>query len=149
MLHQKPGPESALRTLGALAKPQTGVNNAEVEKKIDFIEHNGKQILIVDCFKCSAREMEEIARKIPDYVTTQDRQSILALIDFTETCFDRDTVWTMKESAVFNKSYVKKSAWVGTSSFLVDIKRELEGFSRRRFYIFESRDDALNWLTAD
>ena len=141
--------ESGQRTPVAKAQPQMGGNNANLEKRIEFVEYNGKRVLIVDCSKCSAREMEDIARKVPDYVTTQDRQSVLVLSDFRETGFDRETVRTMKESAVFNKSYVKKSAWIGTSSFVLDLKRELESFSHRRFCIFDSRDDALNWLTAD
>ena len=147
VLDQKPRLGKVLRALGTITKPQVGGKNAE--KRIEFIEHRAKQVLVVDCSKCSAREMEDIARKIPDYVTTQDRQSVLVLSDFTGTCFDHETVRTMKESAVFNKSYVKKSAWIGATIFLLDLKRELEHFSHRRFCIFESKDDALKWLTTD
>src|SRR5258708_9584438 len=125
------------------------VKDTNSANRIELIEHNNKQVLVVNCSKSSAREMEEIARKIPDYVTTRQRHSVLILADFTQTCFDHETIRTMKETAVFNKSYVKKSAWIGSASCLWDVKRELERFSHRNFLIFESKDEALRWLTAD
>jgi hypothetical protein len=35
-----------------------------------FIPHKGKQILLLDLSKCSAREVEEIFRALPDVVTS-------------------------------------------------------------------------------
>jgi hypothetical protein len=46
-------------------------------------------------------------------VTTRQRGSVLILSDFTGASFDEEAIRTMKETAVFDKPYIKKSAWVG------------------------------------
>jgi hypothetical protein len=50
-------------------------------------------------------------------VTTRPRGSVLILSDFTGASFGEEAVRAMKESAVFDKPYIKKSAWVGAESF--------------------------------
>jgi hypothetical protein len=40
-----------------------------MHERIRFINHQGKQILLVDLSNCSASEVEKIARAVPDYVT--------------------------------------------------------------------------------
>ena len=70
-----------------------------MQDRIRFINHGKKKILLVDFSNCPANEVEEIARAVPDYVTV-----------------DRDALRAMKETAVFDKPYVKKSALIGTES---------------------------------
>src|SRR3984893_18561856 len=91
---------------------------------------------------CPADEVEEIARAVPDYVTVNPRGSVLVLTDFTGAVFDRDAVRAVKETAVFDKPFVKKSALIGTDD-------ELKSYSRRDLLIFKTRAEALDWLTAD
>lgn len=55
----------------------------------------------------------------------------------------------MKETAVFDKLYVKKSAWTGTESFPQAFSENVKSFSRRKFPVFETRKEALAWLTKD
>ena len=52
----------------------------------------------------------------------------------------------MKESAVFDKPFVKKSALIGTASFPREFYEELKSFSRRELVIFKTREEALAWL---
>jgi len=37
--------------------------------RLRFFEHEGRRILLVDLSHCTAREVEEITRRVPDYVT--------------------------------------------------------------------------------
>jgi hypothetical protein len=55
----------------------------------------------------------------------------------------------MKESAVFDKPYIKKSAWVGAESFPEAFRGNLKSFSRRVFPTFKNRQEALNSLVED
>jgi hypothetical protein len=55
----------------------------------------------------------------------------------------------MKESAVFDKPYIRKSAWIGTSNYLEDVHEQLEAFSRRDLPIFSSFEEAATWLAKD
>jgi hypothetical protein len=71
------------------------------------------------------------------------------LVDFTGASFDPETVRTMKESAVFDKPYIRKSAWIGASNYLEDVHEQLEAFSRRDLPIFSSFEEAATWLAKD
>jgi hypothetical protein len=87
--------------------------------RIRFISHDGKQILLVDFSNCSAAEVEKVCRAVPELVTTLPRNSILILSDFTGASLDKEAIRAMKESAVFDKLHVKKSAWMGAENFLM------------------------------
>jgi hypothetical protein len=117
--------------------------------RIRFIDHRGKKILLVDFSNCSANEVEEIARRAPDYITVQPRNSVLVLTDFTGAAFDRDALRAMKETAVFDKPFVKKSALIGTEDLPASFYDELKSYSRRELLIFKTRKEALDWLAAD
>ena len=114
--------------------------------RLRFFEHEGNRILLVDLSNCTAREVEEITRRVPDYVTTQPLGSTLILTDFAGASFDKDALFAMKETAVFDKPYVKKSALVGTESLPRDFYESMKSFSRRELPIFGSREEALKWL---
>ena len=117
--------------------------------RIRFITYQGKQILLVDLSNCSAAEVEKVIRKLPELVTTRPRDSVLILTDFTRASFDEEAVRVMKETAVFDKPYVKKSAWVGAESLPEGFSKTMRGFSRREFPVFGTREEALGWLASD
>ena len=120
-----------------------------MHERIRFIDHQGKKILLVDFSNCPAHEVEKIARAVPDHVTVNPRGSVLVLTDFTGAAFDRDALRAMKETAVFDKPFVKKSALLGTESLPRDFYDDMTQFSRRELVIFKTREEALAWLTAD
>jgi hypothetical protein len=117
--------------------------------RIRFLDHLGKRILLVDLSKCSAREAEETTRRVPDVVTAEPRGSLLILTDFNGSTFDAAALRAIKETAVFDKPFVKKSALVGTLSLPREFHDEMTKFSRRNFSIFGNREDALRWLVLD
>jgi hypothetical protein len=117
--------------------------------RLRFITHQGKQILLVDLSNCAAVEVEKILRAVPDLVTIRPRGSVLILSDFGGASFDQEAIRTMKESAVFDKPYVKKSAWTGAENFPRALAEDLNKFSQREFTIFKTRDEALAWLVKD
>lgn len=118
-------------------------------ERIRFITHEGKQVLLVDLSNCSAAEVEKTCRAVPDVVTTRPRSSVLALTDFTRATFNHEAIQVIKESAVFDKPFVKKSAFVGTETFPREFSENLSSFSRREFSVFKTREEALAWLAKD
>jgi hypothetical protein len=116
---------------------------------IRFITHQGKQILLIDLCNCSSTEVEKIFRAVPESVTTRPRGSVLILSDFSGASIDQDAIRIMKETAVFDKPYVRKSAWTGSKNVPPDLHASLGAFSRREFHVFETRQDALAWLVKD
>jgi len=120
-----------------------------VSNRIRSITHHGEQILIVDFTNCSPADAEDTLRALPDHVTSNPRGSVLILADFTDASFSEETIRTMQQTAVFDKPYVKKSAWVGTENLPDSIRDSVSKFSRREFTVFKNRIEALEWLTAD
>jgi hypothetical protein len=118
-------------------------------ERVRFITHQDKQILLLDLSKCSAGEVEEIFRGLPDVVTTRPRNSILILSDFTGACFDAEAIRVLKETAAFDKPFVRKSAFVGAGNLPQWFVENLSSFSRREFPVFKTRDEALAWLVKD
>jgi len=121
----------------------------KLSQRIRFFEHEGKRILLVDLSNCAAREAEETTRKVPDYVTTEARGSLLILTNFAGGSFDKAALRAIKETAVFDKPFVKKSALIGTLSLPREFHDEMKSFSRRDFGIFSNREEALHWLVGD
>jgi hypothetical protein len=117
--------------------------------RIRFIAHEGKQILLVDLSMCLAAEVEEVLRALPDVVTTRPLRSILALTDFSGATFDAEGIRVLKETATFDKPFVKKSAFVGTLSLPHGLTEDLSNFSGREFPTFHTRDEAVAWLAKD
>src|ERR1700694_3507244 len=120
-----------------------------IHDRIRLIYHQGKQILFFDLSNCSASEVEQIARAAPDYIIVKPRGSVLVLSDFFGAAFDRDALRAMKETAVFDKPFVKKSALIGTESLPGEFYEEIKSFSRRELPIFKTREEALAWLVGD
>jgi hypothetical protein len=73
----------------------------------------------------------------------------LILSDFRGASIDQEAIRVMKETAVFDKPYVKKSAWTGAENFPRVFSENLRSFSRREFPVFETREEALAWLVKD
>jgi hypothetical protein len=82
-------------------------------------------------------------------VSTRPRNSVLILSDFTGASFDAEAIRVLKETAVFDKPFVRKSAFVGTENLPQGFVENLKSFSRREFPTFETRDKALAWLMKD
>ena len=119
------------------------------DDRIQFITHQGKQILTVDLSNCPAERMEKILREVPEVVSTRPLGSVLIFSDFTGAKFNKEAVRVMKETAVFDKPYIKKTAWIGADDFPYEFAESLRSFSRREFPTFKSREDALAWLVMD
>jgi hypothetical protein len=120
-----------------------------MEDRIQFIEHAGKQILLVDISHCSAREVETLARLVPSYVTSEPSGSVLLLADFTGAEFDRAAVDSLKKATVFDRPHLKRSAWVGTENLAHIFYEHIKNFSRRELPTFRTREEAMDWLVAE
>jgi hypothetical protein len=116
-----------------------------VDRNIQFVSHIGKQILVIDLSNCSAEDVEKIVRRVPDTVMKQPMGSVLLLADFTGASVNDETLRAMKETAVFDKPYIKKTAWVGAER-IPEVQRDVGKFSRREFPMFKTRREAMDWL---
>ena len=117
-----------------------------MDDRIRFIEHKGKQVLLVDISHCTAAELERMAGYVRSYVTQQPRGSVLLLADFTGAEFSRDAMMRLKEATVFDRPHLKKSAWVGAESIPHVFYENIKSFSQRELPTFKTREEALEWV---
>jgi hypothetical protein len=118
-------------------------------ERVRFVTHQDKQILLVDLSNSSAAEVEKILRALPDVVTNRPRSSVLALTDFTGASLDAEALRVLKETAAFDKPFVKKSSFVGIENLPQGFSESVSSFSRREFSTFKTREEALAWLVKD
>jgi hypothetical protein len=119
-----------------------------MEDRIRIIEHKGKQILLVDLSHCTPTEVAKLALLVPSYVTTEPLGSVLLLADFTGAEFDRIAIDRMKESTVFDRPHLKRSAWVGIERLPKVFYEHIKNFSQRDLPAFETREKAMEWLVS-
>ena len=120
-----------------------------MSQRIRSLTLQGKDILVIDLTDCSAAEVTATVRAVPDYVTSHALASVRILTDFTGAVFDDEAVRATKESAVFDKPYVKKSAWIGVDALPPSFREDISSFARREFPVFTTRKEALEWLEKD
>ena len=120
-----------------------------MEDRIRFITYQGKKILLTDLSHCSLAEVKRLGELVPKFVTQYPKGSLLLLADFTGAEFDRDAITIMKESAVFDRPHIKKSAWIGTESLPHIFYEHLKLFSQRDLPTFKTREEALDWLVKE
>ncbi len=93
--------------------------------------------------------MKKIAELVPKFVSNYPKGSVLLLADFTGAQFDRETLTVMKESAVFDRPHIKKSAWVGTESLPKVFYENIKTFSQRELPTFKTREEAMDYLAEE
>jgi len=120
-----------------------------MEDRFQFITHQGKRIFFVDCSHCSTVEFEKLLKLLPSYLTDQPKQSVLLLADLTGAQIDKNIFELMKQDAVYDRPYIKKSAWYGTETLPHVFYEHLKNFSQRELPLFKSKEEALDWLVQD
>jgi hypothetical protein len=106
------------------------------------------QILLVDVSHCTPAEVAKIVLLVPSYVTSEPRGSVLLLADFTGAEFDRIAIDRLKESAVFDRPHLKRSAWVGIENLPKVFYEHIKNFSQRDLPAFKTREEAMDWLVS-
>jgi len=119
------------------------------EDRIRFITHKGNQILLVDATNCSPKQLEEMSRLVPSYVTAEPKGSVLLLADVNGAKLDKKAMELLKPALVLDRPHVKRSAWVGTESIPKVFFEQLKAFSQRDLPSFKTRDEALEWLVEE
>ena len=120
-----------------------------MEDRIRFISHQGHAILLVDVSHCKAAELEKISRLVPSYVTAEPHGSVLLLADFTGAELNKEAVNALKQGMVFDRPYLKRSAWVGTESIPKVFYENIKSFSQRDLPTFKTREEAMDWLVKE
>ncbi len=120
-----------------------------MDDRIHFVEHQGKQILLLDFSHASAHEMQLLLEHVRITVAQHARESLLTFADFTEATVDHAVATKLKEVLTLDRPFVKKTAWIGTESIPHAFMENFETFSRREIVTFKTRKEAMDWLVGE
>ncbi len=124
------------------------ISDAELKERLRFIKHKEQAIFLIDFSHASERDMKVLLDQVRLTIAGSDPGSVLTLADFTGAHVDKDVATKIKEVLVFDRPYVKKSAWVGTDSLPHVFYENFKTFSQRNFPRFTSREEAMDWLVS-
>ena len=117
-------------------------------ERISFIEYRDHKILQLDFSGCSAEEGLAVIREATGVIRSQPEKSLLTLTNTEGATFDTEVIKAMKEFTKGNEPYVKAAAIVGIRGFQKIVLDAVRLFSRREFGVFESMQEAKEYLIA-
>jgi hypothetical protein len=111
-----------------------------------IIEYKGKKIIYMDFSNCDRRKMVEIVEGIKPLIEEQPLNSALTLVNVDGLVFNTDILKAFKEFTEHNKPYVKTGAVVGIKGIQKIAYDAVMRFSERNLPLFETIDEAKEWL---
>jgi hypothetical protein len=124
------------------------VGDAPTER-LRFIKHKGQAIFLIDFSHCKGKEILLLLDQVRADVARNAPGSVLTLADFSGAQVDKAVATKIKEVLVWDRPYVKKSAWVGTDSLPHVFYENFKSFSQRDIPTFETREEAMDWLVKE
>lgn len=119
------------------------------EDPIRFIEHKGKQILLVDFSYADAHDMLLLLEELRTMVARHPRGSLVTLSDMTGATVDHEVATRIKEVLTLDRPYVTKTAWVGTEGVAHAFMENFHLFSQREIATFKTREEAMEYLVKE
>ncbi len=122
-----------------------------MDDRIHFVEHRGKQILLLDFSHANASEMQLLLEYVRITVAKHghDQAALVTLADFTGAEVDHAVAMRIKEVLTLDRPFVKKTAWVGAETIPHAFMENFHNFSQREITTFKTREEAMDWLVED
>lgn len=115
-------------------------------ERAKFIEHKGREIYLMDCSDASLEEMIQVIEACEREVRSRPEKSVYTLIVAGGSSFSGETISRLKELARGNTPYVIASAIVGMTGLYKVVLNAVAMFSKRRFYLFDTVEEAKDFL---
>lgn len=120
-----------------------------MDDRIHFVEHKGKQILLLNFSHAHAHEMQLLLEYVRATVAKQGHAGVVTLADFTGAEIDHAVAMKIKEVLTLDRPFVKKTAWVGAESIPHAFMENFHNFSQREITTFKTREEAMEWLAEE
>ena len=117
-----------------------------MDDRIHFVEHQGKQILLLDFSHATTQQMLLLLEHVRITVAQHARDSLVTLADLTGAQIDRTVATNIKEVLTLDRPFVRKTAWVGTEHIPHAFMESFHQFSQREIVTFSTRAEAMDWL---
>lgn len=117
--------------------------------RVTNIIHKYKQVVSIDFSNLTSYNMPEILKVVEQakkIIRGNPPNSVLTLTDFEGMFFNKEILDLMIQYVAENKPYVKASAIIGAGGLRKIAVNSAEKFSMRDLHIFDSKQEALDWL---
>lgn len=115
--------------------------------KVRFIEHKGKRIVFQDLSNSrDAKTNIEIFAETQSVIEKEAEKSVLLLTDVTNAHYDIEAAEFMKKFSVAVTPYMKASAAIGVTGIKRVLLMSLIKLSGRDIRLFETAEEAKDWL---
>ena len=128
------------------SKIETCERKITIPKRIDFINHKGKEILYLNYTNLEEKEYEKALDDLVEFITDLGKYDLLLLINVEGNFFRINQVKNTRKSGALLKPYLKKNAIIGISKFQKVFLKAVKIFSDIELKHFENIEEAKNWL---
>ncbi len=119
-----------------------------LEKRVKWIESNGKKILSIDCSNLLCNDTIKIMDIVLRYYEGQ--KDVLSITDYTGAYADEESFNTAKDVSFKVKDQLKKGAAIGITGIKKIFMSVINSFmGNRKFRQFNTYEEAIKWLTED
>src|SRR5437899_1011492 len=119
-------------------------------ERVRFIEHDGQRVLLLDYSNLhDDAAILEMVQERRSLVASLPQNSLLSLTDITGAHFSKIALTKIKEAAALDLPHLRRAAIVGVDTSQQDALESVKSFTTRRWKIFPSREEALDWLVSD
>lgn len=114
-----------------------------------FISHQGKEIVFMDFSRVQDDEdaFDRLAQA-KAFVARQPANSLLTVVDVSDSRFNTRVIAGLRELALHNKPYVKASALYGVSELQAIIIRGVNKITGRDLHVADGPEVALDYVVA-
>ncbi len=114
--------------------------------RVRFVEHKGVRVLLLDASNCAPEVTVEVMKASRELARTQPLNSLRTVVDVTNSHFNDASSHEIKISAEANKPYARALAVVGVRGLKKIVLNVVIRASGREIPIFETREEAMDWL---
>src|SRR5215212_7411740 len=114
--------------------------------RVQFIDHNGVEILSIDWSSCAPWEIREAMYEAKRGISAKPRASVRTLTNVADVRMDQATTEMLREYVAHNKPYVLAGAVVGLNDLKMIAFNFVNRVTGRNLRAMDNVDDAKDWL---
>ncbi len=118
------------------------------ENRVSWIEYKGKKILFTDYSNATPDDIIETAKESVSASLTQEKKSILQVVDVTNATYDRNSWQILRQGAKETEPYSKASAVLGVDAAKKFFLAVTKMVSKRNIKAFDTMEEAKEWLAS-
>ncbi|MCJ7771920.1 MAG: hypothetical protein MUP22_02180 [Desulfobacterales bacterium] len=118
------------------------------KNRISWIDYKGKKILFTDYSNATPDEMITTVKESVSVSATQEKKSLLQIVDVTDVKYDRNSWQIMRQGAKDAEPYSKASAVLGVDAAKKFFLTVAKMVSKRNIKAFDSVEEAKDWLVS-